>query len=270
VAAELAQELDVEALDIPAIGDVDTSADHFDDPAAGGEGTGHWSRVPWGGRDERPPFARRVAHRARMVPFYARHPRQLADRTRRALGMRGSLFELPEPTHRVRHGQPVELSGREWVSVHTPGHTVDHLCLFDPEHGILVSGDHVLPTITPHVAGVGVGMDSLKSYLRTLDVVASLDGVRLALPAHGHPFDDVPGRVDAIKEHHAERMEHLRTASIALGPSTVPQLCHEIFPERHWGPMAESETFAHLEHLVGEDLADRTRASDGALLYQAR
>ncbi len=36
-----------------------------------------------------------------------------------------------------------------------PGHTLDHLCLYDEEHGILLAGDHVLPSITPHVSGVG-------------------------------------------------------------------------------------------------------------------
>ena len=96
--------------------------------------------------------------------------------------------------------------------MHTPGHTVDHLCLYDPENGTLLTGDHVLPSITPHVSGVRKA-DSLKSYLATLDLVAELDGVKLGLPAHGHPFDDVPGRVDAIKEHHDERMELLREAS---------------------------------------------------------
>ncbi|MCX6527851.1 MAG: MBL fold metallo-hydrolase, partial [Actinobacteria bacterium] len=30
---------------------------------------------------------------------------------------------------------------REWVALHTPGHTEDHLCLFDPEGGVLLSGD---------------------------------------------------------------------------------------------------------------------------------
>ena len=73
--------------------------------------------------------------------------------------------------------------------------------------------------------------------------------MKLGLPAHGHPFDDVPGRVDAIKEHHDERMEKLRDASLAIGPASVVDLSHEVFPERHWGVMAESETFAHLEHL---------------------
>jgi glyoxylase-like metal-dependent hydrolase (beta-lactamase superfamily II) len=176
------------------------------------------------------------------------------------------VFAPPDPTRRVRHGAPIQLAGRTWLAIHTPGHTLDHLCLYDPEHGILLSGDHVLPSITPHISGSGQG-DALHSYLATLDLVASLDGVKLGLPAHGHPFEDVPGRVDAIKEHHYERMEKLRAASLAIGPASVADLSHELFPERHWGVMAESETFAHLEHLRGVGEAERWD-DDGALIYR--
>ena len=87
----------------------------------------------------------------------------------------------------------------------------------------------------------------------------------LGLPAHGHPFADVPGRVDAIKEHHAERMEKLREVALAIGPATVPELSHELFPKRHWGVMAESETFAHLEHLVTGHGRAMGRGRDAAL-----
>jgi hypothetical protein len=105
----------------------------------------------------------------------------------------------------------------------------------------------------------------LKSYLATLDLVAQLDGVTLGLPAHGHPFTDVPGRVASIKDHHEERMELLCSASRALGPATVVALSHEVFPKRHWGVMAESETFAHLEHLVNDGRAERWQ--EGAQLF---
>jgi glyoxylase-like metal-dependent hydrolase (beta-lactamase superfamily II) len=176
------------------------------------------------------------------------------------------LYSPPEPTRRVRHGAPVRLGGREWVAIHTPGHTLDHLCLYDPEHGLLLSGDHVLPSITPHISGSGQG-DALRSYLATLDLVAALPGVRQGLPAHGHPFADVPGRVAAIKDHHHERMEKLRSVSLARGPASVVDLSHELFPERHWGVMAESETFAHLEHLRGEGEAERWD-DRGVMIYR--
>ncbi len=200
--------------------------------------------TPWGGSAHPgPPLSRRMMIRSMRL-----------------------LFTPPDPTRRVRHGSPIRLAGREWIALHTPGHTLDHLCLYDPENGVLLSGDHVLPSITPHISGSGQG-DALRSYLATLDLVGALDGVKLGLPAHGHPFTDVPGRVEAIKEHHFERMEKLREASLAIGPATVVDLSHELFPKRHWGVMAESETFAHLEHLRLDGQAERWDG-DGAFVYR--
>jgi hypothetical protein len=62
-------------------------------------------------------------------------------------------------------------------------------------------------------------------------------------------------------------MELLREASLALGPASVQDLSHEVFPKRHWGVMAESETFAHLEHLAHAGEAERWQ-EDGKLVYR--
>jgi glyoxylase-like metal-dependent hydrolase (beta-lactamase superfamily II) len=223
-AAHVAQSVDVHPDEIPTIAD---EPDIVQDDTTETEPTSRpWgSPTPWGTHNPGPPLKRRIMIRAMRL-----------------------LFTPPEPTQRVHHGDRITLEGREWWAVHTPGHTVDHLCLFDPETGTLLSGDHVLPTITPHVSGVSQA-DSLKSYLATLDLVARLPDVRLGLPAHGEVFHDVPGRVAAIIEHHEERMEMLRAASLAIGPASVQSLAREVFPKRHWGVMAESETFAHLMHL---------------------
>jgi glyoxylase-like metal-dependent hydrolase (beta-lactamase superfamily II) len=247
-AAVLAQELDVPPEEIPTIRDTDTGDPLRDDPTQERQAASvPWGgETPWGGsKHPMPPLRRRLLIRALRF-----------------------LFSPPEPTKRVVHEDPVRLAGREWMALHTPGHTLDHLCLYDPEHGVLVSGDHVLPSITPHISGVGNGADALRSYIATLDLVAQLPGVRLGLPAHGHPFDDVPGRVDAIKRHHVERMQLLRDVSGAIGPASVQQLMREVFPKRYWGVMAESETFAHLEHLVLAGEAERHRDSEGRLIYE--
>jgi glyoxylase-like metal-dependent hydrolase (beta-lactamase superfamily II) len=226
-------------------GEIPTVGDIIPDDTKETETTSNpWgSPTPWGTTNPGPPFKRRVMIRALRL-----------------------LFTPPEPSQRVHHGEHLRLANREWQVLHTPGHTVDHLCLFDPETGTLLSGDHVLPTITPHVSGVRRG-DSLRSYLATLDLVAALDGVKLGLPAHGVPFDDVPGRVEAIKRHHEERMEMLREASLSLGPATVVDLSHEVFPKKHWGTMAESETFAHLEHLHDSGQAE-SWSEAGRLYYR--
>ncbi len=146
---------------------------------------------------------------------------------------------------------------------------MDHLCLFDPVEGVVLSGDHVLPTITPHISGSETGADDpLALFFDSLNRVAKLDGVTVGLPAHGHPFTDFSGRVEAIKEHHDERLAELGAASAEIGkPASVNELMQHLFSERAWGWMAESETYAHLEHLRLAGHAD-SHWEDGILLFE--
>ena len=179
-------------------------------------------------------------------------------------------FRVPEPTIRVADQDPVRLAGRDWFAVHTPGHTTDHLCLWDPTEGVLLSGDHVLPTITPHIAGSTDLDDPLAAFFESLARVGAFEGVKVCLPAHGHPFTDLRGRTDSIRRHHVERLDILRSAAAALGDAPVEAYMKELFSERAWGDMAASETFAHLEHLrvIGE--ADSRRDLDGLLHYRLK
>jgi glyoxylase-like metal-dependent hydrolase (beta-lactamase superfamily II) len=169
------------------------------------------------------------------------------------------LFAPPQPTERVDDADIVRLAGRDWIAVHTPGHTEDHLCLLDPTEGVLLAGDHVLPTITPHINGISSHPDPLAQFLESQARVAALEGVRVVLPAHGHPFADLAARSTSIREHHAVRLERLRKASIEVGrPATVPELSAHLFSARAQGPMADSETYAHLEHLRLAGQAERS------------
>ena len=93
--------------------------------------------------------------------------------------------------------------------------------------------------------------------------------MRIALPAHGHPFTDLAGRAEDIKRHHRERLERLSTAAAEIGrPGTVPEFSHYLFSQRAQGPMADSETFAHLEHLRLLGQAEQHRREDGMLVYE--
>jgi len=163
-------------------------------------------------------------------------------------------FQTPKPTVKVVDSQIVRFARREWVALHTPGHTGDHLCLYDPEHGVVLSGDHVLPTITPHIAGHNDSDDSLAQFFDSLERMNALEGATIALPAHGHPFSDVGARAADICDHHHERLNVLRRAGHKLGCATVEEYMRVMFSERAWGNMAASETFAHLVHLkvIGE------------------
>lgn len=176
-------------------------------------------------------------------------------------------FVPPHVTRRVRHGDVLRLCDRDWFVKHTPGHTVDHVCFHDPEGEVLLSGDHVLPTITPHIAGHPTG-DPLEDFFASLEAVGRTEHVQVSLPAHGHPFTDLPGRVASIHEHHMERLETLRAAGREIGEwATVVDFSHRLFRERSWGHMAESETWAHLEHLRLTGRAEQRYRDDGMLEY---
>ncbi len=150
--------------------------------------------------------------------------------------------------------------------MHTPGHTYDHLCLFDPEHGVVLTGDHVLPSITPHISGLTPQPDPLAEFFTSLGRMEELAGVSIALPAHGHPFTDLAGRARHIIEHHEERLDIVRGAWEQLPNGTVPDFMRVLFRERSWGDMAESETYAHLEHL--RELGELSRNDvDGVARY---
>ena len=187
--------------------------------------------TPWGGPGMDMPWQRKVKMRVAR-----RFPR---------------LMRVPRPSIRLNETDRMSFARREWMAVHTPGHTHDHLCLFDPETGTLLSGDHVLPNITPHISGLTGHGDPLTLFFDSLDKVGRFaHDISIALPAHGTPFTNVGERVASIKEHHAERLQKLRDTSASLGrPATVMEFSTHLFSPRAQGSMADSEAFAHLEHL---------------------
>ena len=204
--------------------------------------------TPWGGRRSGP-------------------PREFIERLRSGDGSSVSGFATPSPTRPLRDGQTISLARREWVAMHTPGHTYDHLCLYDPEFGVVLTGDHVLPSITPHISGLAPEADPLALFFASLVRMTEMTDVTIALPAHGHPFHDLRGRAEHIITHHEERLDVIRHASDGLPNGTVAEFMQVLFRERSWGEMAESETYAHLEHL--RESGELTRHIDDGIARYA-
>jgi len=201
-------------------------------------------------------------------PWGSRRAEPNEDWLRMMAIRRQQWASIPDPTQRLADGAPLRLGERDWFSVFTPGHTADHLCMFDPESGLLLSGDHVLPSITPHISGMGGNTDPLDDFFRSLDRIGDLDGVATALPAHGHPFANVGQRAAEIKSHHVERLGKLGSIAAAIGQAPVEAYMKELFSERAWGEMAQSETFAHLEHLRINNEIRREINDEGEFRYR--
>ena len=89
-----------------------------------------------------------------------------------------------------------------------PGHCPGQVCLRLGD--VLLAADHVLSRITPHQAPESITLNmGLGHYFTSLDKVAKLDGMRLALGGHENPIEDLPKRVGQIRAAHERRLERV-------------------------------------------------------------
>ena len=84
-------------------------------------------------------------------------------------------------------------AGWDLTAIWTPGHSPGHLCFYEAGNRLMLSGDHVLPRITPNISfHPQAGPDPLGDFLASLDKVGAYD-VDEVLPAHEYRFVDLPG-----------------------------------------------------------------------------
>ncbi|MDI6097355.1 MBL fold metallo-hydrolase [Actinoplanes sp. NEAU-A12] len=161
-------------------------------------------------------------------------------------------------------GDLVPLAGRRLRAIWTPGHTPGHLCLLDADAQMLLTGDHVLPRISPNIGlQISGGDDPLGRYLESLEKVAAYDDCE-ALPGHEWRFRGIAARAAELDQHHRERCREIMAAVDRLGSATIWEVASALTWSRPWaeiGPMlvgAVAETAAHVELLVRSgDLAYR-------------
>jgi glyoxylase-like metal-dependent hydrolase (beta-lactamase superfamily II) len=184
-----------------------------------------------------------------------------------------SLWERPDTW--LREG-PVSVGARTLQAIETPGHTRGHLVFADAEGGLMFAGDHVLPTMTPSIGYEPVPSPlPLADYLNSLAKVRSLADLRL-LPAHGPVCESLHDRVDDLLDHHAERLERCREATVGRAATA-----YDVAADLPWtrrsqrldaldpynAALAVLETRAHLEVLVAR--GDVRRVAGGVVAYEA-
>jgi glyoxylase-like metal-dependent hydrolase (beta-lactamase superfamily II) len=146
-----------------------------------------------------------------------------------------------------------------WTAYETPGHAPSHVCLYQPEHRLLISGDHLLGRIVLWFE-YGDSPDPIAEYLRSLDVVDGLRA-RLALSGHGKPFLDVPGHIEGSRR--AVRAQlHRALVALADGPRTATEITPEVLAGDREGANPAwllPLTLCVLEHLESEGRVARDR-----------
>jgi glyoxylase-like metal-dependent hydrolase (beta-lactamase superfamily II) len=63
-----------------------------------------------------------------------------------------STLNVALPDKLIEDHEMLDLPGWDFRAVWTPGHSPGHICLHSDRHRVLLSGDHVLPRITPNIS----------------------------------------------------------------------------------------------------------------------
>jgi len=166
---------------------------------------------------------------------------------------------LVAPDRELVPGVVVETDLGPWTVHETPGHAPSHVCLFQPDRRVLISGDHLLGRVSLYY-DFGHTPDPAGEFLRSLDVVDELDA-RLCLPGHGRTFTDVRAHVDANRVAVRDRLDRVRDA---ISDGAAPLTAFEVVPLIYGVPMTAvtgnwllSETLTYLSHLEREGVAER-------------
>lgn len=162
----------------------------------------------------------------------------------------------PGPFRHIQPGDKVMLGERTFRAIHAPGHSDGQLIFYHESDRLLLSGDHVLMTITPNIGlWTQSHPDPLGQYHESLRDLQSLD-VRLSLPGHRRLIEDWGGRIQELLDHHAHRLEQTLNA-VESGAHTPAEVAPHLFEIRrftsHEWRFAIAETRAHLAYLAARE-----------------
>lgn len=160
---------------------------------------------------------------------------------------------IPESYRKISDGDVFPINGRDWRVIVGTGHSPEHACLYCEDPAILISGDQILPKITPNVSvwPQFPEMNPLGLYLKSIDNFRGLNPDTLVLPSHNWPFLGLNERLEQMAHHHDERLDEVVEA--CLEPLNGVQVLNHLFKrdlDAHQLFFAIGESLAHLHYLM--------------------
>jgi glyoxylase-like metal-dependent hydrolase (beta-lactamase superfamily II) len=172
-------------------------------------------------------------------------------------GHESGVAAVIEPDRELLPGVVVETDMGPWTVHETPGHAPSHVCLFQPDRRLLISGDHLLGRISLYF-DYGYSPDPVGEFLRSLDLVERLNA-RLCLPGHGRTFTDVGAHIEGNRKLVRERLAAV-TAAISQDRLTAFEIVPHVYGDSltsFTAPWFLTETLAMLTHLETLGSAER-------------
>lgn len=110
--------------------------------------------------------------------------------------------------------------------IDAPGHTFEHVALYEPAEGALFTGDVILGEGTVVIAPPGGAM---RPYMQTLErFEREFPAARRIYGGHGPIVEDARAKIAEYIAHRKGREAEL-VAALRIGPSTIPQLVVRIY-----------------------------------------
>ncbi len=183
-------------------------------------------------------------------------------------GYKGRLWPLPATFTVLDTAKSVQAGGHFWRIVVGEGHSPHLAALYVP--GVLISGDQVLPGISPNVSVRDSQPESnpLKLFLESLMRFRALPADTLVLPSHKMPFYGLHERIDQLIAHHRDRLEVARLACV--NGATAGEVMKAMFKREldpHQMAFALGETLAHLNYLMSTGVLARDESPGGIDRY---
>ncbi len=172
------------------------------------------------------------------------------------VGRYGSrISPIPASIRRIRQADEIEIGGHIWRVIEGNGHSPEHACLYCADMGLLVSGDQILPKISPNVSvwPAEPDADPLAEFLASLERFRPLPSTTLVLPSHNWPFLGLLERLNDLRDHHMERLDAAEAACAGPDGATGVAVLEALFRrelDSHQMFFAIGESLAHLHHLV--------------------
>lgn len=187
-------------------------------------------------------------------------------------GFGRAVSRMPDSYERLIAGDELTIGGTVWTILGGSGHSPEHICLFNSEMNLFISGDQLLPRISSNVSVFPTepNADPLTDWIESCHRLHDdLPEDVLVLPAHNLPFRGAKARLKALANGHEKALNRL--SKRLAEPKTVVECFSAIFGRKIDGDLlslATGETLAHLNCLVHRGLAKRMVGPDGLARYQ--
>jgi glyoxylase-like metal-dependent hydrolase (beta-lactamase superfamily II) len=152
---------------------------------------------------------------------------RLAERTGAAVVARDPAWCRDAPV--LQPGRYDAIAGVDWLTILTPGHSSDSVCLLLPQDRALLTGDTILgrgTTVVAHPDG------RLADYLDSLHRLRDLADTEVdaLLPGHGAVVENPLVVLDFYLSHRQERLDQVR-AALAAGDTTAKDVVRRVYAE---------------------------------------